>query len=94
MTNKVKYADPTPPVSWVWFSFANLELLQSAKFDDGVVLIADQREVCGSGRGKSEMKKLLEKFDKIDVEFVTLNISDFCFLRRNLGEISWKIMLL
>ena len=56
------------------------------------MLIADQREVCGSGRGKSEMKKLLEKFDKIDVEFVTLNISDFCFLRRNLGEISWKVM--
>ena len=49
------------------------------------MLVADQREVTGNGRGKSEMRKKLEAVDKFDVRFITLNISDFCFLRENKG---------
>ena len=49
------------------------------------MLVADQREVTGNGRGKSEMRKKLEAVEKFDVRFITLNISDFCFLRGNKG---------
>ena len=49
------------------------------------MLVADQREVTGNGRGKSEMRKKLEAVEKFDVRFITLNISDFCFLRENKG---------
>jgi len=56
---------------------------KSARLDDGVVLVVDQREVCGRGQSKSQMRRRLEKFDTFTVNFITLNISDFCFLWRN-----------
>ena len=56
---------------------------KSARLDDSVVLVADQREVCGRGKSKSDMRRRLEKIDTITVNFITLNISDFCFLWRN-----------
>ena len=56
---------------------------KSGRLDDGVVLVADQREVCGRGKSKSDMRRHLEKIDTITVNFITLNISDFCFLWHN-----------
>ena len=51
--------------------------------NNGLVLVADNREVCGRGKTKSQMRRRLEQFNTFTVEFITLNISDFCFLWRN-----------
>lgn len=46
--------------------------------EQGVRLICDNREV--TGRGKTEMRKRMDKVKQFSVEYMTLNISDFCFL--------------
>jgi len=46
-----------------------------------VVLFCDHREVAGKQRGKTELRKQLDRVTDFQVNYQTLNISDFCFCR-------------